>query len=107
MNSLLMKMTTMMAMIEIGRVSGLSTTVVALGEVRSRRVPVALVVLTMRGEDGVEADGRVPALLAIIPCGLDTCAISIDASRVLFRRLSGEAEAWLRFTARVPGEAVR
>lgn len=70
----------------IGRVSGLSTNMVALGEVRGGRVPVEPVVLTMLGEDGVEADGRVPALLAIIPCGVATFAISIDAIRALLRR---------------------
>ena len=62
----MMMMTMMMEMIVIVRVSELSTTMVVHGEVRGGRVPVEPVVLTMRGEDGVETDGRVPVLLASI-----------------------------------------
>ena len=89
----MMMMTMMMEMIVIVRVSELSTTMVVHGEVRGGRVPVEPVVLTMRGEDGVETDGRVPVLLVSILRGLATLAISIDATRVLLRRLSRKAGA--------------
>ena len=61
-----MMMTMMMETIVIGRARGLITSMAVLREVRGGRVPVEPVVLTMRGEDGVETDGRVPVLLASI-----------------------------------------
>ena len=97
----------MMETIVVVRASGRSMSMVVLGGVRGGRVPVVLVALTILGGDGAEADGRIPALLIIIPSGLGILATSIDVIRVLFRRLSGKAEAWLRLTVRVSREAVR
>ena len=87
--SSLAMMKTMMMSIAAGvivRASGLSTIIAIRGAVRGGRVPVEPVILTMLGEDGVEADGRIPALL---PCGLmkkTAIATSIGAIRVLFKR---------------------